>query len=285
MNDDYDYDISAVPDVITSYFNQIKKIPVLTPEEEIYYIKQIQNGDQEALMYFIKCNLRLVVSIAKQYYHNTTMAFEDLIQEGNLGLIKAVLKFDVEKGNKFSTFITPWIRQAISRALREQSKTIRLPADKYQLVKKLKKEIKNFSDEHQREPTASELAEQFNVSQQVIIELFPYINDCVSLDGVLDSDERTTFGELIEDTKSPLPESNIIATDNTNIILSVLNTLSEQEKDVIILRFGLCGNNPHTLDEIGEKYNVTKERIRQVEAKALRKLRQPSRANILKEAM
>lgn len=283
MNDDYD--ISVVPDVITSYFNKISKLPILTQEEEVYYIKRIQNGDQEALKYFIKCNLRLVVSIAKQYYHNTTMAFEDIIQEGNIGMIKVIPKFDISKGYKFSTFVTPWIHQAISRALREQSKTIRLPADKYQLVKKLKKAIKKYSDEHQKEPTATELSEQFNVSKQTIIELFPYVNDCISLDGILDSDERTTFGDLIEDTKTPLPESNIIATDNTNIILSVLDTLSEQEKDVIILRFGLCGNNPHTLDEIGEKYNVTKERIRQVESKALRKLRQPSRANILKEAM
>lgn len=279
------YDPPVVPDVITSWLNRIKNFPVLSKEQEIELIQKIRMGDIEAYHYFIECNLRLVVSIAKNYYHNTTMSFEDIIEEGNIGLINAISKFDISKGCKFSTCATDWIRQSISRAIMEQSKTIRLPADKHQLVKKLKKAIKTYTDEHHKEPTSDELAEQFKVNKQTIIELFPYINDCISLDVTLDSDEKTSFGEMIEDEHSLSPEANIITNDNKNIILSVLNTLSDQEKDVIILRFGLSGNRPHTLDEIGELYDVTKERIRQIEAKALRKLRQPSRANILKQAI
>ena len=280
-----DYEISAVPDVITSWLNKIKNYPVLSREEEIDLIKQIRAGNEEAYDKFVKCNLRLVVSIAKKYYTNSTVAFADLIQEGNLGLMKAVDKFDINAGFKFSTCATPWIKQAIYRALVTYPRTVRLPAHKDQLLKKIRKFMNEYSLLNEKEPSVSEIATSLEASETEILELFPYINDCTSLDATLESDERTSFGEMIEDHSTLAPDYNLIQNDNTNIILSVLDTLSEQEKKIIILRFGLCGNQPHTLDEIGKEFDLTKARIQQVEARALRKLRQPARARVLKEAM
>ena len=280
-----DYETSVVSDVITSWLNKIKNYPVLTREEEIDLIKQARAGNEQAYEKFTKCNLRLVVSIAKKYYCNTTMSFEDLIQEGNIGLITAIMKFDTEAGCKFSTCATPWIKQAINRALIKQPRTIRLPAHKDQLLKKIRRFINEYSLLNEKEPSVDEIAQNLEVSKTDILELFPYINECASLDAALESDERTSFGEMIEDHSALSPDYNIIQNDNLNIILSVLDTLSEQEKQILILRFGLCGNEAHTLEEIGEKFDLTKARIQQVEMKALRKLRQPCRAKILKEAM
>lgn len=276
-------EVAETPDIITQYFKQISKFPVLSKEEEIYYIKKIQQGDKEAYDYFIKSNLRLVVSIAKSYYHNTTMSFEDIIQEGNIGLINAISKFDLAEGCRFSTCATPWIKQSISRALINNSKTIRLPAHKTQLVKHMKNFIKEYNDKNHSEPTVTQVAKHFSISEKAVLEVFPYLNECISLDAPLETDDKTTVSETIQDVKNISPEEKAILKNRSQIILSVLETLSEQEKNIIIMRFGLIDGIPKTLDEVGAYYEVTKERIRQIEEKALRKLRQPIRANILKQ--
>ena len=276
------YTNNTVPDATSAYFSQIGKYSVLTEEEEKDLITRAQNGDKEAYDKLVKHNLRLVVSVAKHYYKNTTMSLLDLIQEGNIGLIKAIPKFDFNKGCKFSTFITPWIRQSISRAVTNQPRTIRIPSNKMQLIKKIKNYINTVSKSADQKPSIEEISKELEIEESDIIELLPYINECISLDHTLDSDEDSVLSDLIPDENTESPESIVLRKDDRDIILKVLDTLNEKEKDVIIMRFGLDGNIPLTLEEVGKNLDVTKERIRQIESNALRKLRHPSRANILK---
>lgn len=278
-----DISTNTVPDVITSWFNKISEFPILTSEQEQKLIISAQNGNREDFDWLTKCNLRLVVSIAKHYYTNTTLSFADLIQEGNLGLLEAIKKFDVTQGTRFSTYATEWIRQSISRAITNCSETIRIPAHKKKMVKNIKACINSYENEHGREPTALEIANIIQAKKEDVLELLPYAGQMISLDAELDDNEQSSITNFIADETAIAPEAELIKKDNEQIILNVLDTLTPKEKDIIILRFGLNGNREHTLKEVGDIYNVTKERIRQIEEVALRKLRNPSRANILRQ--
>lgn len=274
---------TVVPDAITSYFTQIGDYPVLEQEKERELIALAQNGDKEAYDELIKSNLRLVVSIAKRYYKNTTMSLLDLIQEGNIGLMNAIPKFELSQGTRFSTYATQWIRQSISRSVSEHSATVRIPSHKQKMLKMIKAYIHQYKAENEKDPTIQEIAEMLNIDKNDILDLMPYINQMFSLDSALEDENDSPLSSMIADLTAPSPETEVLKKDDAKIIMSVLNTLTPKEKEVIILRFGLDGNTVHTLEEVGEHFHVTKERIRQIEETALRKLRHPSRTNILKQ--
>ena len=274
---------TVVPDAITSYFAQIGNYPVLEQEKERELIALAQNGDKEAYDELIKSNLRLVVSIAKRYYKNTTMSLLDLIQEGNIGLMNAIPKFELSQGTRFSTYATQWIRQSISRSVSEHSATVRIPSHKQKMLKMIKAYIHQYKAENEKDPTIQEIAEMLNIDKNDILDLMPYINQMFSLDSALEDENDSPLSSMVADLTAPSPETEVLKKDDAKIIMSVLNTLTPKEKEVIILRFGLDGNTVHTLEEVGEHFNVTKERIRQIEETALRKLRHPSRTNILKQ--
>ena len=274
---------TVIPDAITSYFAQIGDYPVLEQEKERELIALAQNGDKKAYDELIKSNLRLVVSIAKRYYKNTTMSLLDLIQEGNIGLMNAIPKFELSQGTKFSTYATQWIRQSISRSVSENSATVRIPSHKQKMLKMIKAYIHQYKAENEKDPTIEEIAEMLNINRNDILDLMPYINQMFSLDSALEDETDSPLSSMVADLMAPSPEIEVLKKDDSKIIMSVLNTLTPKEKEVIILRFGLEGNTVHTLEEVGEHFNVTKERIRQIEETALRKLRHPSRTNILKQ--
>lgn len=274
---------TVVPDAITSYFAQIGNYPVLEQEKERELIALAQNGDKEAYDELIKSNLRLVVSVAKRYYKNTTLSLLDLVQEGNIGLMNAIPKFELSQGTRFSTYATQWIRQSISRSVSEHSSTVRIPSHKQKMLKMIKTYIHQYKAENEKDPTIEEIAEMLNIDKNDILDLMPYINQMFSLDSALEDENDSPLSSMIADLTAPSPETEVLKKDDAKIIMSVLNTLTPKEKEVIILRFGLDGNTVHTLEEIGEHFHVTKERIRQIEETALRKLRHPSRTNILKQ--
>lgn len=274
---------TVVPDAITSYFAQIGNYPVLEQEKERELIALAQNGDKEAYDELIKSNLRLVVSVAKRYYKNTTLSLLDLVQEGNIGLMNAIPKFELSQGTRFSTYATQWIRQSISRSVSEHSSTVRIPSHKQKMLKMIKTYIHQYKAENEKDPTIEEIAEMLNIDKNDILDLMPYINQMFSLDSALEDENDSPLSSMIADLTAPSPETEVLKKDDAKIIMSVLNTLTPKEKEVIVLRFGLDGNTVHTLEEVGEHFNVTKERIRQIEETALRKLRHPSRTNILKQ--
>lgn len=274
---------TVVPDAITSYFAQIGDYPVLEQEKERELIALAQSGNKEAYDELVKSNLRLVVSIAKRYYKNTTMSLLDLIQEGNIGLMNAIPKFELSQGTRFSTYATQWIRQSISRSVSEHSATVRIPSHKQKMLKMIKAYIHQYKAENEKDPTIQEIAEMLNIDKNDILDLMPYINQMFSLDSALEDENDSPLSSMIADLTAPSPETEVLKKDDAKIIMSVLNTLTPKEKEVIILRFGLDGNTVHTLEEVGEHFHVTKERIRQIEETALRKLRHPSRTNILKQ--
>ena len=280
----YETDTKNAPlDATYLYFKQIGNYPLLTPEEEVELITAAQNGDDKAREKVINSNLRLVVSIAKKYHNNVGLSFLDLIQEGNMGLTTCIDKFDVSQGYRFSTYATWWIRQAISKAIINQSNTIRMPAHLYDLSSKINKASQKLLNDLGREPTDDEIAQELGIKVEKIKDILNISKSPMSLDYTVGEDDDTSVGELIADDRIESPETIAINKEKHNAIMKVLNTLNEREREVIILRFGIEDGQNKSLEEVGEICGVTKERIRQIEIKALRKVRQPFRQSILQE--
>lgn len=278
-------DASELPAVnsVQLYFNQINRIPLLSHEEEIDLAKRVLQGDKEASTKLVEANLRLVVSIAK-HYHSQSMTFMDLVQEGNIGLCKAAEKFDYTKGYRFSTYATWWVRMTIMRALEEQDNTIRIPSNLLEHYNKMNRIIAQFNGENGRDPTPKELAEETGWDYEKVKTLLELSNSVISLDTPLGDDEEGSYGDLIPDN-SYNPVAAALRESNRQTIMRVFSTLGSREKEVMAWRFGIEDDQPLTLEEIGEKINLTKERVRQIEVKALRKLRHPSRSKVLKEVL
>ena len=284
IEDDEELDYSGiVEDSTRFYLKEISKIPLLTFEEERALANKIATGDEEAVDTMVMHNLRLVVSIAKKYT-GCGLSLLDLIQEGNTGLIEAARKYDVNKGFRFSTYATWWVRQKIGRALSDQSRSIRIPAHIAELVSRIKKVTGTLIQKLGRAPTEEELAEVLGVEVDKIKVALDMSQAVSSLDVPVGDDDETTVGDLQADHGAQNPMTSLIAEANKQVIESVLATLNEREANVLRLRFGMESDHAHTLEEIGEKMGVTRERVRQIEVKALRKMRHPARMNILKEA-
>ncbi len=272
----------SIEDPVRMYLKEIGKVPLLSAEEEIELAKRMELGDQEAKKRLAEANLRLVVSIAKRYV-GRGMLFLDLIQEGNLGLIKAVEKFDYRKGYKFSTYATWWIRQAITRAIADQARTIRIPVHMVETINKLIRVSRQLLQELGREPTPEEIAEEMNMPVERVREILKISQEPVSLETPIGEEEDSHLGDFIQDDNVPVPADAAAFTLLKEQLQEVLGTLTEREQKVLTLRFGLEDGRARTLEEVGKEFNVTRERIRQIEAKALRKLRHPSRSRKLKD--
>ena len=272
----------AIDDPVRMYLKDIGKIPLLTPERETYLAEQIALGNKEAKDELIEANLRLVVSIAKRHV-GKGMYFLDLIQEGNLGLIKAVEKFDYSKGYKFSTYATWWIRQAITRAIADQARTIRIPVHMVETIHKVSRTARQLLQELGREPTTDEIAERLSITPEKVREIMKIAQDPVSLETPIGEEEDSHLGDFVEDTDSPAPSDSASYALLREQIANVLNTLTPREKQVIKMRYGLEDGRQRTLEEVGKQFQITRERIRQIEAKALRKLRHPSRSKTLRD--
>ena len=272
----------SMEDPVRMYLKEIGRIPLLKPEEEVALAKKIEAGDKEAKRQLAEANLRLTVSIAKRYA-GRGMSFLDLIQEGNLGLIKAVDKFDYRKGYKFSTYATWWIRQAITRAIADQGRTIRIPVHMVETINRINRARRKLTQEYGREPTVYELARQEQLPPEKIEENSRISMDPVSLETPVGEEEDTHLGDFIKDEHIPVPLDEATHTLLKDQLSEVMETLSEREQKVLALRFGLQDGMPHTLEEVGREFQVTRERIRQIEAKALRKLRHPTRSRRLKD--
>ena len=272
----------SIEDPVRMYLKEIGKVPLLTAEEEIDLAKRMEQGDEEAKKRLAEANLRLVVSIAKRYV-GRGMLFLDLIQEGNLGLIKAVEKFDYRKGYKFSTYATWWIRQAITRAIADQARTIRIPVHMVETINKEIRVSRQLLQELGREPTPVEIAEEMNISVDRVREILKISQEPVSLETPIGEEEDSHLGDFIQDDNVPAPADAAANTMLKEQLEEVLGTLTEREQKVLRLRFGLDDGRARTLEEVGKEFNVTRERIRQIEAKALRKLRHPSRSRKLKD--
>ena len=272
----------SIEDPVRMYLKEIGKVPLLTAEEEIDLARRMEEGDEEARKRLAEANLRLVVSIAKRYV-GRGMLFLDLIQEGNLGLIKAVEKFDYRKGYKFSTYATWWIRQAITRAIADQARTIRIPVHMVETINKLIRVSRQLLQELGREPTPEEIAEEMNMSVERVREILKISQEPVSLETPIGEEEDSHLGDFIQDDNVPVPADAAAFTMLKEQLEEVLGTLTEREQKVLRLRFGLDDGRARTLEEVGKEFNVTRERIRQIEAKALRKLRHPSRSRKLKD--
>ena len=273
---------STVDDPVKVYLKEIGRVPLLTPEEEIELAIRIADDDQKAKQRLAEANLRLVVSIAKRYV-GRGMQFLDLIQEGNLGLIKAVDKFDYTKGFKFSTYATWWIRQAITRAIADQARTIRIPVHMVETINKVKKTNSQLLHKNGRDPSAEEIAAELDMPVEKVREILRVAQEPVSLETPIGEEEDSHLGDFIPDDEAPAPAdaaSMLLLKEQLN---DVLKTLTPREAKVLALRFGLEDGHPHTLEEVGSEFGVTRERIRQIEAKALRKLRHPSRSKRLKD--
>ena len=272
----------SIEDPVRMYLREIGKVPLLSAEEEIELAKRMENGDQEAKKRLAEANLRLVVSIAKRYV-GRGMLFLDLIQEGNLGLIKAVEKFDYRKGYKFSTYATWWIRQAITRAIADQARTIRIPVHMVETINKLIRVSRQLLQELGREPTPEEISEEMGMPVDRVREILKISQEPVSLETPIGEEEDSHLGDFIQDDNVPVPAEAASFTLLREQLVEVLGTLTEREQKVLRLRFGLDDGRARTLEEVGKEFNVTRERIRQIEAKALRKLRHPSRSRKLKD--
>ncbi len=272
----------SVDDPVRMYLKEIGKVPLLTAEEEIEIAKRLETGDEEAKKKLSEANLRLVVSIAKRYV-GRGMLFLDLIQEGNLGLIKAVEKFDYRKGFKFSTYATWWIRQAITRAIADQARTIRIPVHMVETINKLIRVSRKLLQEYGREPTPEEIAKEMGISESKVREIIKIAQEPVSLETPIGEEEDSHLGDFIPDDDAPAPAEAASFALMKEQLMDVLDTLTPREEKVLRLRFGLDDGRQRTLEEVGKEFNVTRERIRQIEAKALRKLRHPSRSKKLKD--
>ena len=272
----------SIEDPVRMYLKEIGKVPLLSAEEEIELAKRMELGDQEAKKRLAEANLRLVVSIAKRYV-GRGMLFLDLIQEGNLGLIKAVEKFDYRKGYKFSTYATWWIRQAITRAIADQARTIRIPVHMVETINKLIRVSRQLLQELGREPSPEEIAAEMNMPVERVREILKISQEPVSLETPIGEEEDSHLGDFIQDDNVPVPADAAAFTLLKEQLEEVLGTLTEREQKVLTLRFGLEDGRARTLEEVGKEFNVTRERIRQIEAKALRKLRHPSRSRKLED--
>ena len=272
----------SIEDPVRMYLKEIGKVSLLTADEEIELAKRMEQGDEEAKKRLAEANLRLVVSIAKRYV-GRGMLFLDLIQEGNLGLIKAVEKFDYRKGYKFSTYATWWIRQAITRAIADQARTIRIPVHMVETINKLIRVSRQLLQELGREPTPEEIAEEMKMPVERVREILKISQEPVSLETPIGEEEDSHLGDFIQDDNVPVPADAAVFTLLKEQLIEVLGTLTEREQKVLRLRFGLDDGRARTLEEVGKEFNVTRERIRQIEAKALRKLRHPSRSRKLKD--
>ena len=272
----------SIEDPVRMYLKEIGKVPLLSAEEEIELAKRMELGDQEAKKRLAEANLRLVVSIAKRYV-GRGMLFLDLIQEGNLGLIKAVEKFDYRNGYMFSTYATWWIRQAITRAIADQARTIRIPVHMVETINKLIRVSRQLLQELGREPTPEEIAAEMNMPVDRVREILKISQEPVSLETPIGEEEDSHLGDFIQDDNVPVPADAAAFTLLKEQLEEVLGTLTEREQKVLTLRFGLEDGRARTLEEVGKEFNVTRERIRQIEAKALRKLRHPSRSRKLKD--
>ncbi len=272
----------AVDDPVRMYLKEIGKVPLLTGEEEIELAKRMEEGDEWAKQKLCEANLRLVVSIAKRYV-GRGMLFLDLIQEGNLGLIKAVDKFDWRKGYKFSTYATWWIRQAITRSIADQARTIRIPVHMVETINKLMRIQRQLLQEYGREATPEEIAAEMEISVEKVREILKIAQEPVSLETPIGEEEDSHLGDFIPDDDVPAPAEAAAFSMLKEQLVEVLDTLTEREQKVLKLRFGLDDGRARTLEEVGKQFDVTRERIRQIEAKALRKLRHPSRSKKLKD--
>ena len=272
----------SIDDPVRMYLKEIGRVPLLTAQEEIALAKQMEQGDEEAQKRLAEANLRLVVSIAKRYV-GRGMLFLDLIQEGNLGLIKAVEKFDYNKGYKFSTYATWWIRQAITRAIADQARTIRIPVHMVETINKLIRVSRQLLQKLGREPTAEEIAVEMEITEERVREIMKIAQEPVSLETPIGEEEDSHLGDFIEDHDAPAPADAASFMLLKEQLEEVLGTLTPREKKVLRLRFGLDDGRARTLEEVGKSFKVTRERIRQIEAKALRKLRHPSRSKKLKD--
>jgi RNA polymerase primary sigma factor len=274
----------VVVDSIKVYLKSIGNYPRLTADQEKSLSYKAINGDRNAINALVESNLLLVVSIAKKYY-GCGLPLLDLIQEGNLGLMRAAERYDGEKGYRFSTYATYWIKQAISRALGDKSRVIRIPANVLDLSNKVKKVIADMAQKGIKNPTAAEIAGELNVDIEKVRDVLDLTQASASLDTPVDDDGETCMGDLIADTLAEDPLMKVIRESNKDIINEVFNTLPEREGDILKMRFGINKNAPMTLEQVGEVYGLSKERIRQLEGRAIRKLRNPYRMKLLKEAM
>ena len=272
----------TIDDPVRMYLKEIGRVPLLTAQQEIELAKRMEQGDGSAQKELAEANLRLVVSIAKRYV-GRGMMFLDLIQEGNLGLIKAVEKFDYNKGYKFSTYATWWIRQAITRAIADQARTIRIPVHMVETINKLIRVSRQLLQKHGREPTAEEIAKEMELPVDRVREIMKIAQEPVSLETPIGEEEDSHLGDFIEDHDAQAPADVASFTLLKEQLAEVLDTLTTREKQVLMLRFGLDDGKARTLEEVGKNFHVTRERIRQIEAKALRKLRHPSRSKKLKD--
>ena len=272
----------GLDDPVRMYLKEIGKVPLLSADEEIEYAKRMEEGDEEAKKRLAEANLRLVVSIAKRYV-GRGMQFLDLIQEGNLGLIKAVEKYDYRKGFKFSTYATWWIRQAITRAIADQARTIRIPVHMVETINKLVRVQRQLLQELGREPSPEEIADNMDIPVERVREIQKISQEPVSLETPIGEEEDSHLGDFIQDDNVPVPAEAAASTLLKEQLVEVLGTLTEREQKVLRLRFGMDDGRARTLEEVGKEFNVTRERIRQIEAKALRKLRHPSRSRKLRD--
>lgn len=274
----------SIDDPVRMYLKEIGKIPLLKPHEEVELARRMHEGDELAKQRLVEANLRLVVSIAKRYV-GRGMLFLDLIQEGNLGLIKAVEKFDYVKGFKFSTYATWWIRQAITRAIADQARTIRIPVHMVETINKLIRTSRHLLQQMGREPTPEEIAAEMELPVERVMEIQKIAQDPVSLETPIGEEDDSHLGDFIQDEDSPAPQDSAAYTLLKEQLAEVMGTLTPREEKVLRLRFGLEDGKARTLEEVGKEFMVTRERIRQIEAKALRKLRHPSRSKKLKDYM
>lgn len=275
--------IVKVDDPVKVYLKDIGQSQLLTSEQEVELAKKILEGDEWAKQELITRNLKLVVSIAKKYVNRSSMQFLDLIQEGNLGLVKAVEKFDYTKGFRFSTYATWWIRQSITRAIADQARTIRIPVHMVETIHRLSRTSKQLMQELGRDPTNAEIAERMGISENRVIEIQKIAQDPVSLESPVGEEDESRISDFVEDESVKSPTENAAQDILKTQLLQVIETLTPREQKVIRLRYGLDDGHARTLEEVGKEFNVTRERIRQIEAKALRKLRHPNRANKIKD--
>ncbi len=290
MKDTEDIDLDAVDllegigteDPVRMYLKEIGTVPLLTTEEELILAKRKAEGDEHAKERLIEANLRLVVSIAKRYT-GRGMSFLDLVQEGNLGLIKGVEKFDYTKGYKLSTYATWWIRQSVTRALADQARTIRVPVHMVETINKMSKMQRKLTLELGYEPSVAELAEALEMSEDKVMEIMQIAREPASLETPIGEEDDSNLGDFVADNNVVTPEGNVESVMLREHIDALLGDLKERERQVIVLRFGLADGHPRTLEEVGKEFNVTRERIRQIEAKALRKLRNPVRSKRIRD--
>lgn len=272
---------TPIDDPVRMYLKEIGLIPLLSPQEEVELAMRVVEGDEEAKSKLINANLRLVVSIAKKYV-GRGMLLLDLIQEGNLGLMKACEKFDYTKGFKFSTYATWWIRQAVTRALADQARTIRVPVHMVETINRVSRTKRQLTVELGKDPTPKEIAEKLDMTEEKVNDVLQFSMEPVSLETPIGEEEDSSLGSFIEDEKADMPEETAIKMDRHDHIMEALNRLTEREREVLILRFGLKDGRSRTLEEVGVEFGVTRERIRQIEAKALRKLRSSHKSTGLK---